>query len=617
LAKNINFLTLQDFFNFFAYHSTTPWDFLQESFWIAFGLLFLLFSITYRKIALRNFILLVFSFFFYYKSSGFYFWLLIFSTLTDFYFALWIAKAQKRFTKNIFLFLSVLCNLGILAYYKYAYLLTNFLNRLLGTNWVAKDYLAELSNVLTGSNFEVSQIFLPVGISFYVFQTLSYTIDVYRGKISATRNLQDFALFVSFFPQLVAGPIVRATEFLPQIQEPYSVEKTEIGRAFWLIIAGMTKKILADYISLNWASRTFENPYTYSGFEHLLGVYGFALQIYFDFSGYTDIATGLALLLGFRLPLNFLKPYHSTNITEFWRRWHISLSSWLRDYLYISLGGNRKASFFTYLMLWVGIAIALLLDGLEPASLVFGGLSAIFWLLWIRKFKDFWGYAGLHILVVWAGFLYTQQALISFFSIVFVFLMWLSAIWSSSRRLTLSTDANLMLTMLLGGLWHGADLRFIVWGAMHGLALGVHKSWMPIAEKLALQKSKVWNFLSQILTFHFVCLAWIFFRANPIEVGNGKMISAFEVAQIILLKITKQFAWENAAEILVAYHKVFLVIVLAYFLYLFPAKWKSFLQEKFVQSPEWAKAVFISLWIIFFYYQVCSLQNQPFIYFQF
>lgn len=610
-------MNLQDFFNFFTYNTATPWDFLQESFWIAFGLLFLLFSITYQKIALRNFILLIFSLFFYYKSSGFYFWLLVFSTITDFYFAIWIEKTQKRFLKKTFLFLSVICNLGILAYYKYAYLLTNFLNRLLGTHWLAKDYLAELTNTLTGSNFDVSQIFLPVGISFYVFQTLSYTIDVYRGKISATRNLQDFALFVSFFPQLVAGPIVRATEFLPQIQNPYVVEKKEVSQALWLILTGMTKKILADYISVNWVSRTFENPYTYSGFEHLIGVYGFAIQIYFDFSGYTDIAIGLALLLGFRLPLNFLKPYHSINITEFWRRWHISLSSWLRDYLYISLGGNRRASFFTYLMLWVGIAIALLLDGLEPASLIFGGICAIFWLLWLRSFKDFWGYAGLHILVIWAGFLYTQQAFISFFSIIFVFLMWLSAIWSSNRRLTLSTDANLMLTMLLGGLWHGADLRFIVWGAMHGLALGVHKSWIPISEKFSLKKSKLWNFISLILTFHFVCLSWVFFRANPIEVGNGKVISAFEVAQIILFKITKQFAWESIWEIVVAYQNVLGMMFLAYFLYFLPPKWKLFLQEKFTQTPDWAKATLISLWIIFFYYQVRSLQNQPFIYFQF
>ncbi|MCS6794404.1 MAG: MBOAT family protein, partial [Raineya sp.] len=170
-------MNLQDFFNFFTYQAATPWDFLQESFWVAFGIFFLLFSIVYQKIFIRNFILLAFSFFFYYKSSGFYFWLLIFSTVTDFYFALWIAKSQKRWLKKLILFLSVLCNLGVLAYYKYAYLLTDFINRLFGTKWVAKDYLAELSNMLTGSNFEVSQIFLPVGISFYVFQTLSYTID--------------------------------------------------------------------------------------------------------------------------------------------------------------------------------------------------------------------------------------------------------------------------------------------------------------------------------------------------------------------------------------------------------------------------------------------------------
>lgn len=569
------------------------------------------------KVFLRNLILLLFSFFFYYKSGGGYIWLLIFSTVTDFYFAIGISKTSKKFFKRLYLFASILCNLGLLAYYKYAYLLVSFVNKLIGISWVAKDYLAEFMNTFLNTHFEVEQIILPVGISFYIFQTLSYTIDVYREKITPTQNLLEFALFVSFFPQLVAGPIVRASEFLPQLRQAYNISSEEIGKAFTLITFGMTKKILADYISVNWVSRTFENPLIYSGLEHLISAYSFAIQIYFDFSGYTDIAAGLALLLGFYLPINFNKPYHSVSITEFWRRWHISLSFWLRDYLYISLGGNRSASLFTYSMLWVGITLVLLLEGVEFASIIFEAIVLIVWLLWLKGFRNFWGYVGLHILVVWAGLLYTQRVWVSFFTVCFVFVMWFLVIWNTCRRLPLSTYANLMLTMLIGGLWHGADMRFIVWGGMHGLALGFHKFWRFIAHKFLPSSSKVWNVVAQVFTFHFVCFTWFFFRAAPIEIGEGKWISAFEVAQIIFYKLFYQFGCQYTFEFVKEHYTFMLLLIGSYVLYFLPTQWKFILQGKFTALPTWGKAICIFLWIVFFYYPIRALQNQPFIYFQF
>src|SRR5690606_35141846 len=266
---------------------------------------------------------------------------------------------------------------------------------------------------------------LPIGISFFTFQSLSYTIDVYRKDLTPTRSLLDYAFFVSFFPLLVAGPIVRASYFLPQLQQPLLVTREAFGRGVFLILAGLVKKaVIADYISVNFVDRVFDNPALYSGLENLLAVYGYALQIYCDFSGYSDMAIGIALLLGFQFPnnFNFNSPYRSLSITEFWRRWHISLSTWLRDYLYISLGGNRRGRLRTYL--------------------------------------------------------------------------------------------NQFITMVLGGLWHGASLRFLLWGAMHGVGLAVHKIWMSWTKNTWLGRSS-WagSFLSWILTFHFVCFTWIFFRA--------------------------------------------------------------------------------------------------------
>ncbi|MCB0845152.1 MAG: MBOAT family protein, partial [Bacteroidetes bacterium] len=238
---------------------------------------------------------------------------------------------KKRF---FYLITSVVANLGLLAYFKY----TNFF---IGT-----------INEVAGSNIQFAHIFLPVGISFFTFQTMSYTIDIFRKRLTPVISILDFAFFVSFFPQLVAGPIVRAVDFLPQIRDKIRVTQEDIGKGLLLICTGLFKKaVISDYISVNFVDRVFENPSLYSGFENLMSIYGYALQIYCDFSGYSDMAIGIGLLLGFRLPINFLAPYQSKSIQEFWRRWHISLSSWLRDYLYISMGGNRKGQRRTYINL--------------------------------------------------------------------------------------------------------------------------------------------------------------------------------------------------------------------------------------------------------------------------
>ena len=305
---------------------------------------------------------------FFYKASGFFVVLVIISAIADFVLSNAIYRQLQPHKKKLLLITSIVLNLGLLFYFKY----TNFFIEILNSGFSAK--------------INPLNILLPVGISFYTFENISYTVDVYRGEFVPVKRFSEYLLFLSFFPKLVMGPIVRAKDFIPQITQPYYITKDDFSDGFYLILAGLFKKlVISDYITLNLVNYVFDAPAKYSGLECLFAVYGYAVVIYCDFSGYSSVAIGIARWLGYKIPPNFLSPYQSLDITEFWRRWHISLSSWLRDYLYIPLGGNRKGKFRTYL--------------------------------------------------------------------------------------------HLFITMLLGGLWHGASFNFIVWGGLHGTALAIHKLW--------------------------------------------------------------------------------------------------------------------------------------------
>jgi D-alanyl-lipoteichoic acid acyltransferase DltB (MBOAT superfamily) len=273
-----------------------------------------------------------FSFFFYYKSSGIFVCLLGATSAVDWLLSKAIARpGASRRVRRLCVAASLLTSLGILAYFKYA----NF-------------FLWNI-NAMVGSNFQPLDLVLPVGISFYTFQSVSYIIDVYKGRVAPTATWLEYAFFLSFFPALVAGPIVRADYFLPQIRENRHATRSEVYTGLWLIILGVVKKaIIADYIA-QYNDLIFQTPGGYSGFETLMGIIGYTMQIYCDFSGYSDMAIGIALIMGFKLAKNFDFPYKARNLTDFWRRWHISLSTWLRDYIYIPLGGNRKGTARTYL----------------------------------------------------------------------------------------------------------------------------------------------------------------------------------------------------------------------------------------------------------------------------
>ena len=480
-----------------TFHPDGPMIFSSGVFlWLFLGFIIIYYGLKHKDTA-RILFVTAFSYYFYYKSSGIYFFLLAVVTCSDFFLAKWTAAHTEKRNKKVYVAISLFINLGLLFYFKY----TNF--------------FGELISKIVDSNFSPFDIFLPVGISFFTFQSLSYTIDVYRGRIEPLNRLLDYAFYVSFFPQLVAGPIVRARDFIPQINKPLFISKDDFGRGMYFIICGLFKKsIISDYISVNFVERIFDNPTLYSGVENLMGVYGYALQIYCDFSGYSDMAIGIALLLGFKFNMNFDSPYQSASVTEFWRRWHISLSTWLRDYLYISLGGNRK-----------------------------GKIRQLF---------------------------------------------------------------NLMITMLLGGLWHGASLNFLLWGGMHGFALVVHKLVMQVRGKTKEIESRGFLRLAGIvLTFHFVCLTWIFFR-------HASFSAAIDMINQILFKF-------NAGvfpQLVTGYWKVFILMGIGFFLHFLPKKSEVMFSGTITRMPLLVKA-FVFLALIFFVMQIKSSDIQPFIYFQF
>lgn len=385
-----------------GYTPAEPMLFSSGTFWALFLIFMPLYALVRNRLWYMLTFVVGFSFFFYYKSSGWFVLLLGATSMIDWTVSRLMVRTDVKWRRKLLATVSIIVSLSVLAYFKYA----NFFL----WNW----------NRMVEGNFQPLEIILPVGISFYTFQSISYVVDVYKGRVAPTATWLEYVFFLSFFPALVAGPIVRADYFLPQIRANYHATRTELYAALWMIICGILKKaVIADYIA-QYNDLIFASPTGYSGFESLMGVIGYTMQIYCDFSGYSDMAIGLAMIMGFRLSRNFDFPYKSNNLTEFWRRWHISLSSWLRDYLYIPLGGNRKGTLRTYL--------------------------------------------------------------------------------------------NNFLTMLIGGLWHGAAWKFVFWGAMHGVGLAVHKATLPLTRRLP----DTWwvRAVGWSVTMVYVSLLWVFFRAD-------------------------------------------------------------------------------------------------------
>jgi D-alanyl-lipoteichoic acid acyltransferase DltB (MBOAT superfamily) len=464
--------------------------FNSAEFLFFFPLVFLIYAVAFQRERLREIVLLVASYLFYMSWNWRYAGLLMLSTVVDYSVGRLIVKESRPRVRRIILIASLCSNLGMLCLFKYY----NFFVELAGpaTTFIGMD-LAFLKH----------ELLLPVGISFYTFQTMSYTIDLYRGENVLEKDFLKFSVFVAFFPQLVAGPIVRAKQFLPQLNRVPAVSHERVQDGILLVFRGLFKKVaIADLLGALAVDKVFANPSAFSSWDLIIALYGYTFQIYNDFSGYSDIAIGLARILGFELPRNFNRPYLSQSVREFWTRWHISLSTWLRDYLYISLGGNRVAP----------------------------------WRIRV----------------------------------------------------------NLMITMLLGGLWHGAALHFIAWGAYHGFLLMIGRS-----RDSGMENSGWWNVLrKQIVCFHLIVLGWLLFRVqdlpNLIQYVEGLVKNGM------------------GTQIHGLYYGV---LATAIVLHLAPIeRWKQ-METRFLSLPVPVQACTYALFLVL--YCGFTLESPAFIYFQF
>ena len=515
----------------FLYDSKNPLLFNNGFFVYFFTLFILLFFALRNHHKARRYVFCIFSLYFFYKASGWFVGLVLISAVVDFFLSNAIYREKSQSRKKFLLVLSILFNLGMLFYFKYT------------------DFFIEISNSLFDTNFNPLNLILPIGISFYTFENLSYTVDVYRGEFKPADKFSDYLLFLAFFPKLMMGPIVRAHDFVPQINEPYVISERDFAKGFFLIISGLIKKlVISDYITLNMVDYMFDNPALHTGVENLMAVYGYAMVIYCDFSGYSEIAIGIALWLGFKIPPNFMSPYQSINITEFWRRWHISLSTWLKDYLYIPLGGNRNFS----------VASFIFVGGFLVGSFIMG----------VELF---------HLSNLWA-------ALVS----AVLLLIFIIPALITRKNSGIAANFNLLTTMLLGGFWHGASWNFIIWGAIHGVGLGIHKIWMLLTDKSlsSLNQSRIYKIISGILTFHFVCFAWIFFKAEDLEIAKTMIYQIFNnfdisvfgpfydnykgVVWMILAAMVLHLVPDNLADKVIARTKTIpmVVYILVFFLFL-------------------------------------------------
>ncbi len=544
------------------YHKDEPLLFTHLFFWIFFLVVIFLYSFVYnlqgKKNQLKILYLLLVSFYFYYKTSGVFIILLWYVIGMDFVFGKKIAFANG-WKKRMWLSMSIINSLLLLSYFKYSQFFVESINQLLGTSFQYVNYFSIFTNEYLNTHFDIDKLIFPVGISFFLFQTMSYVIDVYRGKVQPLHSVIDYGFYVSFFPHLVAGPIVKAHDFLYQIHLPYQLSIREFKYAWLLIVKGLTKKIIADFIALQMVDKIFDNPNYFTSYENFLAIIGYSYQVYADFSGYTDMAIGIALLLGYRLKKNFDYPYKAQSPSEFWKRWHISLSSWLKEYLYIPLGGNREITFASYLLLCIIFLFLILLFG-----------------------NVFMLYAILGIIVI----------------------LGVMALYSVSFRKILHTDINIMVTMLLGGLWHGSSWLFVIWGGLNGLAVVIHKQWEKISPFKHTRHLFI-RFLLMMGTLLFISYTRIFFRSQTLDNAvkmNEKLFSSWNTEYIL--------------PITMHYYDVLIVLLLGYTVHWLPEKWREKIYETIYKIPVWA-LVPITCVVVLLLFQLMNTTTKPFIYFQF
>ena len=481
-----------------AYDHAQPLLFNTCLFMLLFAVFMMLYTLMRRSNRAKMILVIAFSLYFYWKSSAECCFILLGVCVSDYLLGLWMGKAANNAVRRLIVSINVVANVGMLVYFKYINLIL--------------DTFASMR----GTDFDPLDIILPAGISFFTFRSISYIVDLYRRKLEPCRNMLDYIFFLTFFPPLLAGPVVRAVDMLPQIRANNPATRAMVGEGFFLIMSGLIKKVvIADYISGNFVDRIFENPTLYSGIENVFGTIGFTLQLYCDFSGYSDMAIGIALLMGYRFKDNFDAPFKSQSPTEFWRRWHISLSTWLRDYIYIPLGGNRKGK--------------------------------------VRQ------------------------------------------------------NANLMTTMLIGGIWHGAGWMYLLWGGFHGLLLVGHKGLKgvlphnPLVEKAG----GLVRFVNIVITFTLVVIGFTFFRCTSLENLNDMTTQIFMA-----------FHPEVFVQFAMAYALILTAMGVGFALHFSPKSWSKYMLGKYIAMPIVIQAIVFAI-IIFIVIQTRQSSLVPFVYLQY
>ena len=481
--------------NLLCFDPAKPLVFNSGLFWCLFLIFLPIYGMLKNKRTKMMVFVIAFSLYFFYKSSGGFFLLLVATSILDWFFALQIKIETTKKMRRFWLWLSIAISVGILGLFKYA-------------NFVIWNI-----NELMKSNFQPLDLIMPLGISFYTFKTISYVVDVYKGKIAPTESWLDYLFYLSFFPALAMGPIVRAREFLPQLRDNKEPTKQMIYSGFWLVLLGVIKKaVFADYLA-QYSDIAFGSADGYSGFELAMAMMGYTMQIYCDFSGYSDMAIGLGRIMGFDLGINFNFPYRSLNPTEFWKRWHITLSMWLMDYVYIPLGGNRKGKLRQYF--------------------------------------------------------------------------------------------NLMATMLIGGLWHGAAWNYIVWGGVHGVGLIVHKITKKPLDNYLPSDNKAVKFVSWLLAFIFIVITMTIFGAG--DLGTSwtvirKSFTEFDPAYFTFF-VKARYTWCILLTVIFALHFV-------------PVKIYERLTSWFV-GCHWLVKLLVFVVVVQMVIQFSSAEVKPFIYNQF
>ncbi len=536
--------------------------FTKLDFWLFFLVAMIVFSFLHKNKLVRSIYLTAISIFFFYKTSGLYVILLLISIWVNYFMGRRIFNAPTDLRRKWIIAFSAIFNILILAYFKYAYFFTSSFNEMFHTDFELVNHFAQFGNGFLGEGTFVEKILLPVGVSFFTFQNISYVVDIYRKEIEPVKNFFHYSFFVTFFPQLVMGPIVRARDFIPQISQPFQLAKDDFSWAVIQIVKGLVKKIvIADFMLVHFIDKIADAPEAYPGFVSVLAMWAYSLHIYADFSGYTDVAIGLSRLMGFSLKPNFNSPYKAINVADFWRRWHISLGSWLKDYLYIPLGGNRGGGLGSYIAIFFIFTFLIFITQWYELLYVYGGLTIIY-AIGAFTIKDFKRYVH--------------------------------------------RDLNLIITMVVGGLWHGPSENFVIWGAMNGVALLIYKYWSKIS---FYEKSTHWvaHFWKIFITFNFITFTRIWFKLE--EDGQPR---------VMLDQIWNHFnfTWARFLTVLDTYQAVFWIMIVGFIIHWLPTRTKDAFESIFKRMPMALQAVCVSI-IILAAYQAITKESPPFVYLQF